>query len=179
MFRKLKSQKGSVMSLAIVLIVLVSIVGTSITMMVNNQMKTYQVNSRYSDLKYDTEKGIEEVIGKFIDNINVVGKNDQFSEAGILQSYVELADILVASNGKFNSAVNDVLNSIKQGVATKQDMNTLITEMNKLGTMVGKSNPDAKELTGIAAEYATFFRDNFFNENTNGESTEVAKEFIK
>lgn len=179
MLRKIKKQNGSAMSLAIALIAIVTIIGSSITMMVNNQMKVYQVNSRHTNLKYDTEKGIEEVIGKFIENIKVVGRNDEFSETGVLQSYVELADIIVASNGKFNSAVNDVLNRIKQGVATKQDMNTLIIEMNKLGTMVGKSNPDAKELIGIAVEYATFFMDNFFNENSNGVSTEVAKEFIK
>ena len=164
MKNKIKCKKGSAMQLAIIALLLVSICITSISSMVINQTKNNMKSSQNTGVKYNTESGVDEVIAKFIEEIESSGEKSVADEFDILHKYVEITDILVGSNGIVNATISNILNNMKIGIVTKTDMQALSKSLEETMQTAGASNPDAKELLGIAKKYADFFSNYFFNE---------------
>lgn len=182
---KLKNQKGSAMQVAIIAIVLVGIGGAMITSMVINQIKSTHKASQTLDLKYDTEAGVEEVIGDFIDKINAKGFKKEIEEFNIIKLYVELANELVQSEGTADDQINAILNKISNGemVNKSEVIKVRKTIQEAIEKKEGKSNPHADQLLKMALEYTLFIENNLFdineNLNINVITFEKSKSFIK
>lgn len=169
MINKLKNQKGSAMQIAIIAIVLVGIGGAMITSMVINQIKSTHKASQTLDLKYDTEAGIEEVIGDFIDKINAKGFKREITEFNIVKLYVELAYELVQSNGVASREIEAILKKIGNGemINKSEIIQVKYALQYAIGSEQGKSNPHADQLLKMALEYTLFIENNLFDTNGN------------
>lgn len=168
MLKKIKNKQGSAMQVAIIGILLVGFCSFTVTSMVINQIKTNSKSSQNTILKYETEEGIDETIAKFIENINITGNVVVTTEADILQMYVKLADTIVGSNGIVNAEINNILNNMDSGIFTRSDLDQLAQQLGYIeNDLAGNSNKDAKQILGIAKEYAEFFRDTLFDPKTS------------
>ncbi len=169
MINILKNKRGSAMQLAIIAIALVGIGGAVITSMVVNQIKATSKSSQSLDLKYDVESGVEETIAEFIDKISAEGFKKEITEFNIIKLYVELADMLVKSNGVANTEINIILDKIGKGeTVTKDEIGQIKSAIElAIKNEQGKSNPHADKLLNMVLKYTTFIQNNLFDSEGN------------
>ena len=171
MLKKIKNKKGSAMTLAIIVLLIVGIGGTVTTNMVINQMKSTQKNSELIDSKYETEAEVEKVIGEYIDKINAEGDKTSISDFDVLYYYVNIADLLIKDNSKpIKDAMASIKVNLENGILKKEDLESIYSNIGTITSGTGNSRPEGKLFLEMAKYYTELFMDNLFGTNSNSDS---------
>ncbi len=145
--KKLKNKNGSALSLAIVVIAIVTIITGTISMQAINQIKSNRNSEDLKQDRYIAEAGIENGIAEFISSIDLEGEFGQTSPdfskiyLDIVKQYILEAKYINGNNGNLESTLDEIITSIDA-----KDVKTVKSKMNSLITTIGEKPNEEKRL---------------------------------
>lgn len=156
---KLKSNEGSSMVLAIIAMVLVTLLIGTIGMQLNNQIKFNSKTETYIQSKYESQGGIENGIGEFINSIEVTGEinsntiKPEYMYLEIIKQYVTEANLIIGNNGILNTQINEAIKMIdeKDYINIKPQLEKIINNNALNGNGGGK--PEIERELNVAIKY--------------------------